>query len=1116
MPSFITAASAVPTDDLFAGGGEMGRRMREYDWASHPLGPPERWPQSFRTAIRILLTSRYAMWLGWGEGFWFFYNDTYQPTLGMKDERALGARTEEVWSEVWPAIESRATIVFGKREATWDEGLRLFLQRSGYREETYHTFSYSPLANDDGSVGGMLCVVTEETERVIGQRRLAMLRELAAELAQTKTEDEVFAAAQRCMTAHPEDVPFALAYALEPQSDAARLVRTHGIEPGHPIAPVVLHGDAPWPVRELLARRELIVTDLSTQADLPTGVWDRPPSRAVIVPLQEAGQSRPSGFLVVGLNPYRPYAEPYRGFIQLLAGQISASLNSARAFEAERKRAAALAEIDRAKTEFFSNVSHEFRTPLTLMLGPLEEELRLRHVGNERIETAHRNALRLLKLVNSLLDFSRSEAGRLQATYTPTDLGSFTRELASSFESLIAKAGLVYRIDCPPLPADTWIDREMWEKIIFNLLSNAFKFTFSGEIVISARAHAESVEVVVSDTGTGIPAEALPRLFERFHRVQGARSRSYEGTGIGLALVQQLVRLHGGDIRVESTEGKGTRFTLTLRKGSAHLPPERLSREIVLSPPSNRAAAFVEEASRWIPEALPPAPEVATPSSTRILLIDDNADMRDYVQRLLAPHYTVATATDGEAGLAAIRAAPPDLVLSDVMMPRLDGFGLLRAVRADPALSAIPVILLSARAGEESRIEGLEQQADDYLVKPFTARELLARIHTHLDLLRIRRESQSRVLDSEQRLRLAIEAGQLGLWEIDPQTAAVQQDARSLQILGRRESARDLAEALDAVHPEDTERVRFKLARALDPVGDGRFEDEHRILVPGTQEVRWVRAAGLATFSAGQPRAFSGTLLDITQLMRARETLAERQGELERLVEERTAELRDTVAELEGFSYSVSHDLRAPLRAMQSFAQLLAEDYATALDETGRDYLKRIVNASHRMDQLIHDVLVYSRVARTELALEPVDLERVIDGVVESHPQLQANAADVTIARPLPAVLANEAALTQCLANLLSNAAKFVAPGTRPRIEIDAVEASGRIRLRVRDYGIGIAPEFHQKIFGVFERLSRDYEGTGIGLAVVRKAAERMGGSVSLQSEVGAGSTFTLELAASK
>ncbi len=448
------------------------------------------------------------------------------------------------------------------------------------------------------------------------------------------------------------------------------------------------------------------------------------------------------------------------------------------------------------------------------------------------------------------------------------------------------------------------------------------------------------------------------------------------------------------------------------------------------------------------------------------------------------------------------------------MMPRLDGFGLLHSVRSDPALASISVILLSARAGDEARIEGIEHSADDYLVKPFSARELLARIRTHLDLAQLRRDAQAKIRVSEQRFRTAVEAGHLGIWDIDPRTWDVRLDTRAREILGFEKDPPNFSGALAIVHPEDRERVRYKVDRAIDPTRGGRFEEEHRILVPKTGAVRWVRTSGLATFEDGKAVNLSGMLIDITELMQARETLTERQNELERLVEERTAALRDTIAELEGFSYSVSHDLRAPLRAMQSFAQLLSEDYSSKMDDEGRDYLRRIVNASHRMDLLIHDVLVYSRVARTELTLEPVNLEQVIDGAIETNSQLQANAADITIKRPLPPVLANEAALTQCVSNLLANAVKFVASGTRPRVEVWAEQASGRVQLFVRDHGIGIPPEFHQKIFGIFERLSRDYEGTGIGLAVVRKAAERMGGSISLESEVGVGSTFCLELAA--
>ncbi|MES2697415.1 MAG: GAF domain-containing sensor histidine kinase, partial [Verrucomicrobiota bacterium] len=641
MPS-ASPVTGTEADDLFAGGGEMGRRMRAYDWASHPLGPPERWPQSLRTVMRILLTSRYAMWMGWGPEFWFFCNDTYLPTLGIKEKWALGASARKVWEEIWPDVGPRAESVVETGKATWDEGLRLFLERSGYPEETYHTFSYSPVPDDSGCTGGMLCVVTEETERVIGQRRLTLLRELAAELANTKTEKEVFAAVRRSFGAHPEDLPFALAYSFEPAGGTAHLVCAHGVEDGHLIAPASLSGDGPvWPAATLLAHTQPITVDLTAHAEkLPRGSWDIPPGRATVVPLTQPGQPRPAGFLAVGLNPYRGYDEAYRGFIDLLAGQISAGLNGARAYETERKRAAALAELDRAKTEFFSNVSHEFRTPLTLMLAPLEDELRERPERSERLETAHRNSLRLLKLVNTLLDFSRSEAGRLEASCVPTDIGTLTADLASSFRAVIEKAGIRFSVDCPALPPTAYVDREMWEKIVFNLLSNAFKFTFSGEIEIATRTRGDMIELTVRDSGTGIPAKELPRLFERFHRVQGARSRTHEGTGIGLALVNQLVRLHGGDVKVESTEGKGTTFTVTLRTGSDHLPADRVSRTATPTAPASRGAAFIQEADQWQTDTrvatgpdstlLRGVADAALPARRRIVLAEDNADMRTY------------------------------------------------------------------------------------------------------------------------------------------------------------------------------------------------------------------------------------------------------------------------------------------------------------------------------------------------------------------------------------------------------------------------------------------------------------------------------------------------------
>jgi PAS domain S-box-containing protein len=773
------AATAPSAVDWLNEGGEMGRRISVYDWSKHPLGPIAQWPQSLKIAVRIMLTSRYAMWMGWGTEFFFFCNDAYLPTVGIKEKWVLGASARKVWAEIWQDIGPRAESVVQTGKATWDESLRLYLERSGYPEETYHTFSYSPVSDDTGRIGGMLCVVTEDTERVIGDRRLALLRELGADLAAIVSEKELFEAATKRIGLRNEDLPFALVYLFDEDQRVARLAGATGFAAGSEGAPATIDLTASatvWPAQALYGQNTRItVHDLAAKfSAVPQGPWTSPPRSALIVPIARPGQEIPAGFLVVGINPFRPLDAAYSGFIDLLAGQISAALTSARTYEAERRRAEALAEIDRAKTAFFSNVSHEFRTPLTLLLGPLEDLLRSSEKAmapeqRDLAAVAHRNGLRLLKLVNTLLDFSRIEAGRMQPNFEPVDLAALTSELASSFRSAIEKAGLQLVVDCAPLDQLVQVDRDMWEKIVLNLLSNAFKFTLQGEIRLRLAEVGESVVLSVTDTGTGIPAESLPQIFERFYRVPGAKGRTHEGTGIGLAFIQELAKMHGGTVAVTSVLGQGSTFSVTLprsgrREGSkvavtGARPAERTS---------GRENYFTEEASRWRLDAaaasagLPPAAASNGNGSghrPKILLADDNADMREYVTRLLSDQFDVITAPDGEAAFLSAARHGPDLVLTDVMMPRLDGFGLLKKLRAAPALREIPVILLSARAGEESRVEGIEHGADDYLIKPFSARELVARVRTHVQLARARKESLVR----ERRLKedLKVQVGDL-------------------------------------------------------------------------------------------------------------------------------------------------------------------------------------------------------------------------------------------------------------------------------------------------------------------------------------------------------------------
>jgi diguanylate cyclase (GGDEF)-like protein/PAS domain S-box-containing protein len=748
--------------------GEMAERIRNIDWSASPLGPVEAWPQSLKTALEIVLSSRYAMFVWWGKELINLYNDAYRPFLGKKHPQALGRPAQQVWAEIWDLIGPRTDAVFARAESTFDEAMLLILDRFGYLEETYFTFSYSPVRNDQGEIGGLFCVVTEETRRIIDERRLRLLREVAASFSKAHTPEQVCAVAAECICRNPRDLPFALLYLTERDGKAARLVAKAGIDAGSPAAErlVDLATPAQWPFAEAAENDLVVVEDLSGRFEhLPIGSWDRAPQCAVVVALREQSQTGIAGFLIAGLNPYLLFEDDYGGFITLLAGQISSGMANARAYQEERRRAEALAELDRAKTTFFSDISHELRTPLTLMLGPLEEALGNSHlIERERLTVAHRNSLRLLKLVNSLLDFSRIEAGRVQAVYEPTDLSVATSELASVFRSAVEKAGLNLIVDCPPIYEPAFVDREMWEKIVLNLISNAFKFTFEGEIEVKLRITAGQYELAVRDTGTGIPANELPRLFERFHRVAGAHGRTYEGSGIGLALVQELVKLHGGSVSVESVHGKGSTFKVAIPLGHSHLPAEQIGSARTQAT-GGGATPFVDEALRWLPDAgsehagviediaVAGRTERVSGERARILLADDNADMRDYVSRLLAPRYEVEAVGDGEAALAAIARTKPNLVLSDIMMPRLDGMQLLARLRADPQTNTLPIVLLSARAGEESRVEGMQAGADDYLIKPFSARELLARVEAHVKLARYRQEAEQALRESEERSR---------------------------------------------------------------------------------------------------------------------------------------------------------------------------------------------------------------------------------------------------------------------------------------------------------------------------------------------------------------------------
>jgi PAS domain S-box-containing protein len=863
---------------LFDPNTELGRDLAAVDWAASALGPLEQWPTSLRNVVSLVLGSRFAMWMAWGPELTFFCNDAYRrDTLGAKYPWALGRRADEVWSEIWPDIGPRIASVISTGEATWDEGLLLFLERSGYQEETYHTFSYSPITDDDGRIAGMLCVVSEDTARVVGERRMATVRDLGTDLARASTPSEVSAAVRRQLGHDPNNLPFVAAYLFDDDGVTAHLAWTAGIDKGHPATPTVIRrGErkAAWPLRDLLAGRSLVVDNLTERFPaLPTGAWDEPPVRALVVPFTQPGERKPLGFMVVGLNRYRPLDAAYRGFVDLIATQVAAAITRTRAFEDERQRAEDLAELDRAKTTFFTNVSHELRTPLTLLLGPAEDALAdgvepLAPAQRTRVEVIQRNAERLLKLVNTLLDFSRMEAGRSGGRFEPLDLARYTAELAAMFESALHRAGLELTVECTPLDQPVYVDAEMWAKIVLNLLSNALKATFTGGITVRLADVGGVAQLDVIDTGAGIPIAEQQRLFERFHRVSGADLRSHEGSGIGLALVAELAGTHGGKVGVMSEPGGGSTFTVRIPYGFAHLPADQVVLETLGELPLAAAysAGYLAEATRWLADsgdtAGAPAVEAGRPT---VLVVDDNADMREYVSGLLADDYQVRTAQDGVEALAFARSNPPDLVLTDVMMPRLDGFGLLTALRADPSTMHVPIVMLSARSGDDATVEGLEAGADDYLVKPFSARELIARVRANLELDRVRRLADE-LARSRSLLDQAEELAHVGSWEIDLRNNAVVGSAEYFRILGVPTDHLDdggLERAMQLVRADDREVLAVALERTAQT--GAPLDIELHLTHPGGEE-RLARAHGLLHYTSdGEPAFIRGSVQDITE-----------------------------------------------------------------------------------------------------------------------------------------------------------------------------------------------------------------------------------------------------------
>lgn len=509
--------------------------------------------------------------------------------------------------------------------------------------------------------------------------------------------------------------------------------------------------------RLMLTKQPVILNDLEQYPEMrmPDQPLRQSARALLVVPLMSDGK-------IIGSISLRQNHYPRRWQLseielaQAVAAQAAIAVQQARLYQKTRQQAEQLLELDRQKTEFFQNISHEFRTPLTLTIGPLESVVAQKQgLSYEQSVIALRNSRRLLRLVNQLLDLQRLDAGRMQPTFRPCDLVEFVSQTVESFRAYCARKGIELITALHPCE-EVYLDIEKFDKVLYNLLSNAMKFTPSGgSITVALQQAGDHCSLQVIDTGIGIRPDQIPHLFERFRQAEGSANRSYEGSGLGLALVKELVELHGGQIAVESVYGEGSTFTVWLQTGIGHLLANQVIDVHADVQPLRAAVELADveiemsseeplELTPIVPSSDSEPPSSVTSEGSLVLIVDDNPDLRSYVSSILrARGYQVATARNGSEGFQVAKETRPHLIVTDLMMPLVSGLDLIRMLRDDEDLKSTPIILLTAKVDEDTRIEGTERGADAYLSKPFNDRELLAEVRNLLAL----KENERRVAE---------------------------------------------------------------------------------------------------------------------------------------------------------------------------------------------------------------------------------------------------------------------------------------------------------------------------------------------------------------------------------
>ncbi|THH05145.1 hypothetical protein EW145_g5011 [Phellinidium pouzarii] len=1170
----------------------MKEMVENYSWHLTPLGPRSSWSSSLRIAVSYIVANPYPLSVWWGPELVLLYNDAFKETSGYKHPAIFAEHGSVAWAEIWESIGPAVAKVFSGEAVAKRDDL-LFINRmtdARLPEETYHSWNWVPI-EEDGVVKGFINGTFENTSKIIAERRMLFLRDLANKAGLARTQTEFASTVLSVLRSFAVDCNFAAFYFASvkgagcssssrprtsylrqsvddsPVKIELRCAGTVGVPESHPSVPQIhqvyldpvtlrpsatLRSKSSSPVPSYNSQDS--ASDLRTSTSNSTAATAVPlnglgihvhssgspvpsatstssigsggttgvqkiPESAVIWPFAAAFSSRgtvhvpnipdyvvegfelrgwgehareaivipivvddtdiPAAVLVMGLNSRRPYDDDYASWIDLFRLSLNALLTAVKGREADLIRAEHLAELDSAKTAFFSNASHELRTPLTLIQGPLQDSIANlpESKSKDNLKMAARNVVRLSRLVDSLMDFSKLAANKLEGRFRPVQLGGYTADLASLF-------------------------RSFWEKIVFNLIGNAFKYTMRGSLHVMLKYDNDYAYFHVKDTGVGIPQSDINKVFDRFHRVD-AISRSQEGTGIGLALTKELVRLHGGNLSVtsiteeESSDDHGSCFTVSLPLGKDHLPPAHIVRENSSDLPRHRlyARGIVDEAIQWSSRQ----PDERTPSdcsdsggssesgkmdpttlffvkSDVILLVDDNADMRKYIKSLFVSFCQVVEASNGQEALHLLDSIKPNLILSDVMMPILDGYGLIAHVRERPDTRLTPIILVTAKESEEARVEGLLSGADDYMSKPFTGKELIARVHLQMQLGKRRIELEAKFLERTHEIQLLSDLSPVGICRADADRQVLYVNPRWYEISGHDPMA-SVNTWFDCVQKEDRQTVRELWKTAFETQRSSSLEFR---FANGTY-AKWSLQPLLS--NVGVLTGLISTLTDVSdQRLYEASRLAhaqEREGLARKRAEEAEERRKEADERRRGQELLIdvtSHELRQPVSAILNCSSLVRSNLAGHREELGRLYgnnelfqpteaflraidddleaLDAIYQCGLAQERIANDVLSLSRIQLQILSIHPVEFELIeevqrIISIFRNELKMKRINLNLTFGDSfkrlgVERVRSDKSRFGQVITNLLSNGIKFTDTSSNKRYIHVTVDVSRR------------------------------------------------------------------------